>query len=1573
MDDLIPIPFPILIRRLLGELDAKKTIFDLPSHRFFKCDAAFDLGVTIHGQRASTPFGPAAGPHTQLAQNIVLSWLAGGRFIELKTVQILDELSIARPCIDMETVGYNIEWSQELRIQQSLQEYVKAAMLIEMAKTAGMGPGFPDTVFDMSVGYDLAGIQSPKVRAFIDGMLDASALVEQLRKQIPEDHAHLRDLDYPTRISDTVTLSTFHGCPPGEIEAIAEHLLRDVGLNVVVKLNPTLLGRDDLNAILHERLDYTDIIVPDEAFANDPTWEQVQGIVDRLGRMAERLGKGFGVKFTNTLLVRNHKTFFPSDASEMYLSGPPLHVLAMTLVGRFRKVFGDRYPISFSAGIDAANYADAVALGLKPVSVCTDLLKNGGYARAFRYHGNLTRRMKALGAFDIDTFILKAFGHAETVLDELDLPAQSAAACRAALGNGEDLRAAAGGYFDAWVSAARLKNTETYCERVLDDPRYDAHQTNTPPKKTGVSLDLFDCQTCDRCITVCPNNAIFAFSIPKGDIPRETLIPDGSNWKLEGDEALTINRPHQIGVFADICNECGNCDVICPEDGGPYAIKPNFFGSRDSWSTADDRDGFFIEAVEGGTRIYGRIDGKTVTMEDVGVSEMRFRGEGFELSFDPADSAGTASGRADGPVDLAPLHIMAATLKAVTAARAVNYVSAGLTDAGRSCKSVASTGNAMKTIDFRLNGEAHRIEVEADQSALEVLRENFKIKSLKDGCAPQGQCGCCLALINGRPRKTCSLPMSAVKNQDVITLEGLPEPERQLYADAFQVAAGLQCGFCTPGFVLRIKHLTDQDHELTRDEIAKALTGHLCRCTGYVKIIDAVELIHKAKHGGSLPKALAEGGVGAPVKRYQGAELTLGTRPFVADIDVPGLLYGTVVLSPHARARVLRIDTARAEAVPGVAVVATARDVPGDRWVGLINEDWPCFVAEGEEVRYVGDVLAAIAADTPRAAREAASLVFVDYEPLAPVLDPAEALKPDAHQVNPRCDNKLSETFIERGDADAELAASAHVVSGTWQTQRIEHLFLEPESALAVPLPDGRLHLYSQGQGIFDDRMQVAAVLDEPEENLFVELVPNGGAFGGKEDMSIQAQTALLARLTGRPVRLTLSREESIRMHPKRHPITMTYTVGCDAEGRLTAAKMDLLGDSGAYASVGGKVLERAAGHSCGPYKVPALKIHAIAAYTNNPPCGAMRGFGVNQTSFAMEGCLDQLAAKVGLDGWEMRWRNAVRVGDLFSSGQILEKSVGLEKTLLAVKDAYYGAREDGHAVGIACAVKNSGIGNGAVEYGKCRLEVEADGTVSLFIGFTEMGQGLLTILSQCAAEVTGLPSSIFQPKVNSRHEVGVGQTTGSRGTLLAGRAAAAAAKAMRADLDKGLDLTQMAGKVYAGDIRIDDTTAPGQLKNGKIKTHTAFGWATQVAVLDGDGRVDRVIAAHDVGRAINPQQCEAQIEGAVHMGLGYALTEELPCKDGMPVTFDLRNIGVLRANHMPKVEVILVEDPEPEGPFGAKGVGEIGLVPTAGAVAGALEAFDGIRRKRLPMKESPAARAIKLGRIPDDDRDQWH
>lgn len=864
-------------------------------------------------------------------------------------------------------------------------------------------------------------------------------------------------------------------------------------------------------------------------------------------------------------------------------------------------------------------------------------------------------------------------------------------------------------------------------------------------------------------------------------------------------------------------------------------------------------------------------------------------------------------------------------------------------------------------IEFVLNGTPWRVEPRSDERLLETLRERCSVTSLKDGCSPQGQCGCCVALVDGLPKTTCAMPARVANGKTIVTLDGLPAKERQQLADCFGATAGLQCGFCIPGIALRAKAITDRDPAPTRQAIARALDLHLCRCTGYVKIIDAVELLAAAKRGATIPPACTDGRVGQSLMRIGSAQSVLGERPFIADLNVPGMLHGALTLSPHPRARVLHIDTTRARALPGVRAVATAADVPGKRWYGLLHNDWPGFVAVGEEVRCVGDVLAAVAAVDRHTAREAAKLVDVTYDVLEPVLEPQRALATGAPRVNPQHENLLEHAIVRRGDVAAALAASAHVVSGTWVTQRIEHLFLEPESALAEPLSDGGLHLRSQGQGIFEDRRQLASFLGLGEEKIFVELVPNGGAFGGKEDMSVQAQTALLARLTGAPVKLTLSREESIRIHPKRHPLSLDYTVGCDEEGRITAVRARMVGDSGAYASVGAKVLERAAGHACGPYRVPNVDVESLAVYTNNPPCGAMRGFGANQSNFAMEGCLDLLARKAGLDRWEIRWRNALSVGDTFATGQVLEKSVGIRKTLQAVKPLYDAALREGRAVGIACGVKNSGIGNGVQESGKARLVVEPDGTISLYNGFTEMGQGLLTVLVQFAVEATGLPASCFVPKVDSTFDLQCGQTTGSRGTLLSGRAVLVAAEKLRADLDAGHALAALVGRVYAGDILIGDTTALGA-PVAKIKTHTTFGYATQLVILDANGRVERVVAAHDAGRVVNPALCTGQIEGAIHMGLGYALTEELRCENGMPVTFKLKELGVLRARDMPTVDVILIEEPEPEGPMGAKGVGEIGLVPTAAAVAGALEAFDGIRRRTLPMKDSPAARAMSVG-----------
>jgi len=679
MADLTPIPFSILAARLFSELEHKKAAFDLPERFFYAGGTTRDLSLRLHGARAATPFGPAAGPHTQLAQNIVLSWLCGGRFIELKTVQIMEDLRIPRPCIDMQTVGFNVEWSQELKLDQSLEEYVKASMLIEMLQASGLSAGCTDTVFDMSVGYDLAGISSPPVRAFLAGLMDASPVVERLRAQIPPGLARFRDLPFRTRISDTLTLSTFHGCPAGEIEGIAGFLLRELGLNVVVKLNPTLLGRESLLEILHDRLGYTELEVPEAAFDNDPKWEQIVGIVDRLGTLASGLGRSFGVKFSNTLLVRNHKTFFPATETQMYMSGLPLHALAMVLVQRFRRVFGDRFPVSFSAGIDEGNFADAVALGLKPVTVCSDLLKAGGYGRAIRYLRALEARMDAVGARTVDEFIIRAFGHGAAALEGLGLAAEQTEACRRALAGTGDLAAAAAADLPAWVSACLLRNTATYVDRLLQEPRYSRTRQAPPPRKVGKALALLDCAVaCNQCLPVCPNDANFPFVIPQGTYPVERLVPTPAGWRSEPAGTLVVARHRQLGNFADACNQCGNCDVFCPQDGGPHLAKPRFFGGAAAWKATPDRDGFAF-ALDGDTlTMHGRFDGDEVLLERTPGRKLRYAGQGFDIRLDLDDPLGSVEGRADAAVDLRRLRIMDLIRSAVTDPLAHNFISTGL-------------------------------------------------------------------------------------------------------------------------------------------------------------------------------------------------------------------------------------------------------------------------------------------------------------------------------------------------------------------------------------------------------------------------------------------------------------------------------------------------------------------------------------------------------------------------------------------------------------------------------------------------------------------------------------------------------------------------------------------------------------------------------------------------------------------------------------------------------------------------------------------------------------------------------
>lgn len=839
-------------------------------------------------------------------------------------------------------------------------------------------------------------------------------------------------------------------------------------------------------------------------------------------------------------------------------------------------------------------------------------------------------------------------------------------------------------------------------------------------------------------------------------------------------------------------------------------------------------------------------------------------------------------------------------------------------------------------ITLTLNGEPVVYDGDPDRSLLSFLREERGLTAAKDGCSGEGACRACTVEIDGRAKLACRTAMRHVAERAVTTVEGLPEAVRAPIAAAFVRHGAVQCGFCTPGYLARTRVLLAQNPVPTREDVVAALRHHVCRCTGYHAIVDAV-IDAAAVLRGEPPAPVA---ADEPAK-YDAIAKAIGRSPFVDDLRMPDLLHGALRFSDHPRARIRTIDAAAARALPGVVRVLTAVDVPGERHTGLIRADWPLLVAVGEVTRYVGDVLAIAVADSPERARAAAAAVVVEGEPLAPLTDPHEALTSPIHVHDGG--NLVEACSLKRGgDVDAALAASAHVARGSFTTQRIEHAFLEPEAALAVRRDD-HLELFSGGQGVYVDRRQIASLLALPLERVVVHQVAAGGAFGGKEDLSVQGHAALAAWLLERPVKVKLSRAESIRMHPKRHPMWLDYEVGCDACGRLTALRARILGDTGAYASVGGKVLERAAGHASGAYHVPCVDVEARAVHTNNLPCGAMRGFGVPQVTFAMESCLDDLCGLGGFDRWQLRWDNALTEGCQTTTGQVLRAGVGVRETLRAVKPAYDRAA----CCGLACGIKNCGIGNGQADWCEVAIDITPAGRVVVQHGWTEMGQGVHTVAREIVARGCGIDRSLIDVVVCTADGAEAGMTTSSRGTSLVGNALLDAAGNLRAALAER-PLAALTGQRFRGRWSFDGSTAPGA--PGDVVTHYSYSYATQLVALDDAGRIARVVAAHDVGRALNPTLVRGQIEGSVHMGLGYALGESLPQTAAGPPTGRLADLGLLPMDRTPPVEVLVVEVPDPLGPHGAKGIGEIGLVPTAAAVAAAFRAHDGVRRTSLPL-----------------------
>ena len=851
-------------------------------------------------------------------------------------------------------------------------------------------------------------------------------------------------------------------------------------------------------------------------------------------------------------------------------------------------------------------------------------------------------------------------------------------------------------------------------------------------------------------------------------------------------------------------------------------------------------------------------------------------------------------------------------------------------------------------IKVLVNGKTY--EAEKDKKLMRFLRDDLHLTSVKDGCS-QGACGTCTVLVDGKTTRACIPMLSKVEGKEIVTVEGLSEREKEVYSYAFATAGAVQCGFCIPGMVMCAKGLIDKNPDPTRLEVVAAIRNNICRCTGYKKIIEGILLSAKIFRE-DLPVHDESGAVnvGQAIQRIDAKEKVLGTGEYPDDIYLDGMVYGSAVRSEYPRAKVLAIHPEEALAIDGVIGVYTADDIPGEVKVGHLKHDWDTMIPVGKVTHYLGDAICLVVAEDQDILEQAKLKVKVDYEVLDPVLDPFEAMKPDAPLVHGD-GNILAHEHLVRGDADKVIAESKYKVTTHYETPWTEHAFLEPECAVAMPFDDG-VFIYSSDQGTYDTQHECCIMLGLPPEKVIVENKLVGGGFGGKEDVSVQHHAALLAYLTKRIVKVKLSRQESIVVHPKRHPMWMDITTACDENGYLTAMKAVVVSDTGAYASLGGPVLQRACTHAAGPYNFQVIDIDGKAVYTNNPPAGAFRGFGVTQTCFGSERNLDLLAEKVGISPWEIRYRNAIRPGQVLPNGQIADPSTGVAETLEAVKEVY----ESEPYAGIACSMKNAGVGVGLPDWGRCRLLVK-DGKVEIHAGASCIGQGLGTVLNQVVSETTGFGiDRIVYCRPNTANSPDSGTTSGSRQTLITGEAAKRACEKLMEDL-KERSLEELEGRDYVGEYLAKTDKMGSDVPNPV--SHVAYGYATQVCVLNEDGTIKKVVAAHDVGKAVNPISVEGQIEGGVVMSLGYALTEQYEIKDGYPVS-RYGTLGLFKADKTPDVEPIIVEKPGVDVGYGAIGIGEITSIPTAPAVAGAYYKWNGKFQTKLPLTDTPYERKKK-------------
>lgn len=838
-----------------------------------------------------------------------------------------------------------------------------------------------------------------------------------------------------------------------------------------------------------------------------------------------------------------------------------------------------------------------------------------------------------------------------------------------------------------------------------------------------------------------------------------------------------------------------------------------------------------------------------------------------------------------------------------------------------------------------------------DTTLLDYLRNTLHLTGTKNGCS-EGACGTCSVIINGKLRKSCTQKLSRLDNAEVITIEGLSDREKAVYSYAFTEAGAVQCGFCTPGMIMAAKALIDTNQSPTRDDVKKALRGNICRCTGYVKIENAVLLAAELiRNNAEIPEEDINPRISGDMARIDAREKALGTGVYTDDIHIEGMVYASPVRAPKPRIRLQDIDISEAEKEEGFIAIITADDVPNNIH-GHLLADWPVIIKKGYTSQYIGDALCIAVAETEEALGRIKARIRIKYEELEGVFSPEEALS-EKIQVHEGKSNVMDHEHISRGNAEKALSESDFIVDRTYTTPFTEHAFMEPECAIALPYDDG-VFVYASDQSVYDDQREIARMLNLPKEKVRVQATLVGGGFGGKEDMSVQHHCALCAYLLKRPVKIRLTRQESLEVHPKRHPMKIHIRLGADAQGIIKGMKAEILADTGAYASLGGPVLQRACTHASGPYDFQNFEVDGKAMYTNNVPSGAFRGFGVTQSCFAMESAMDELAALVSLDPFEIRMRNVLRPGDVMPNGQIAGPDTGIIECLEAVKDTYYSSDR----TGLAVAMKNSGVGVGVPDAGRCILSVE-NGKIHIRSSAACMGQGIGTVMLQIAAETLKMKRDMFivEPPDTERTPDS-GTSTASRQTAFTGEAVRLASLKLLDSL-KTKSLEELEGEEFKAEF--DFPTDPITSTKPNPVSHLAYSYSAQVAELDENGRIKKITAACDAGTVINMKAIEGQIEGGVLMGMGYALTEDFITENGM-VKSKYATLGLLRTTDRPEIETILVHGKGKLGSsYGAKGIGELCTIPTAPAIANAYRRQDKKERYSLPLTDTPYSRKPRL------------